>query len=84
MHVLLDDPWVKARIEAALAPYRGRLSTKELDVLRDQLAEVLVADERAAKTLRRARPRENVDVSGEAFVGGMDGPANKNDRAVGE
>lgn len=69
MHVLLHDPWIQARIDAALAPYQKLVSPDDLAFLRDELAEVLVRDERAARTLRRARPRMDVQSSGEAFVG---------------
>lgn len=69
MHVLLQDPWIKARIDAALSPYQNLVSPDDLAFLRDELAEVLVRDERAARALRRARPREDVQASGEAFVG---------------
>lgn len=56
MHPLLDDPWIAAQIEAAVAPYVGRLSAGEVAFMRDQLAETLASDERAARLLRRARP----------------------------
>ena len=64
MHPLLDDPWISAQVEAAVAPYVGRLSDAELSWMRDQLAETLASDEKAALLLRRARPVE-VDESGE-------------------
>jgi hypothetical protein len=69
MHPLLTDPWVAARIDAAVAPFRGRISDRDLAFLRAQLAETLASDARAARTLARARPRV-VDESGEALVGG--------------
>jgi hypothetical protein len=69
MHPLLADPWVAARIDAALAPLQGRISDSDLAFIREQLAETLASDERAARTLARARPRV-VDESGEALVGG--------------
>jgi len=84
MHHLLQDPWVKARIEAAVAPYRHLVSADDLAFMQDELAELLIQDERAARTLRRARPRENVDASGEAFVGRfVEASGNKPKRAVG-
>lgn len=85
MHPLLNDPWIKARIDAAVAPYMNLVSRDDLAFMRDELAELLVQDERAARALRRARPREDVDASGEAFVGrGGPMPATKSGRAVGE
>jgi len=85
MHPLLDDPWIKARIESAIDPYRNLVSPDDLDFMRDELAELLVRDIHAARTLRRAKPRENVDASGEAFVGRHAGaPEKKPGRAVGE
>ncbi len=61
---LLDDPWIAAQVDAALAPYAGRLPASELAWMRAQLADVLARDERAARLLRLAHPREG-DVSGE-------------------
>ena len=61
---LLDDPWIAAQIEAVVAPYAGRLSKAELEFMREELAELLVVDEGAARLLRRARPI-HVDESGE-------------------
>jgi hypothetical protein len=85
MNPLLDDPWIKARIDAAVAPYRNIVSPDDLAFLRDELAEVLVRDERAARALRRARPRDDVDASGEAYVGRMDAvPTNDRVKAVGK
>lgn len=85
MHPLLDDPWIKARIDKAVAPYRHLVSPEDFAFLQDELAEVLVRDEHAARALRRARPRDDVDASGEAFVGrGPGRPTNKSGRAVGE
>ena len=68
MHPLLDDPWVAARIDAAVAPYRGLLSAEDLAFMREELAERLSSDEHAALVLRRAMPR-HVEQSGEAYVG---------------
>ena len=64
MNVLLADTWVSQQIDAALAPYEGRLSATELAWMREQLAEVLASDEHAALLLRRAHPRE-IEQSGE-------------------
>jgi hypothetical protein len=64
MHPLLEDPWIAAQVEAAVLPYEGRLSEEEVAWMREQLAETLASDEKAALLLRRARPVE-VDGSGE-------------------
>lgn len=74
---LLADPWIAAQIEAAVAPYVGRLPARDLEWMREQLAELLTRDERAARLLRQAHPRE-ADHSGERVVpGGVEaiGPA---------
>jgi hypothetical protein len=85
MHPLLDDPWIAARIDSAVAPYRDLVSPDDIAFMRDELAELLVRDIHAARALRRAKPRENVDASGEAFVGRPPGTsAKKSGRAVGE
>jgi hypothetical protein len=64
MHPLLEDPWIAAEVEAAVAPYVGRLSDREVAWMRDQLAETLASDEHAMRLARRARPPV-VDESGE-------------------
>ncbi len=64
MHPLLADPWIAARIEAAVAPYVGRLSASEVAWMREQLAETLASDPAAEKLLRRAKPAV-IDESGE-------------------
>ena len=56
MHPLLADPWIAAHVDAAVAPYRGRLPPAEVAWMRDQLAETLSSNERATKLVRRARP----------------------------
>jgi hypothetical protein len=59
-----DDLWLTAQIDAAVAPYVDRLSEGEIAWMREQLAEVLAGDPRAAKLVRRARP-VTVEESGE-------------------
>ncbi|WP_437679390.1 hypothetical protein [Sorangium sp. So ce131] len=65
---LLDDPWIAAQVDAAVAPYVNRLPAHEVAWMREQLAEVLQHDEEAMRLLRRAHPRE-VDESGERAFG---------------
>jgi hypothetical protein len=85
MHVLLQNPWIKARIDAALAPYQNLVSPDDLAFLQDELAEVLSKDANGARALRRALPREDVNASGEAFVGSDAGRFGKRPgRVVGE
>jgi len=74
VHPLLADPWVAAQVDAAVAPYVGRLPARDVAWMRDQLAETLSADERAAKLLRRAKP-PTVGRSGEVRRGGVEEPA---------
>ena len=64
MHPLLDDPWVSAQIDAAVAPYVGRLSAGEVAWMREQLAETLAEGGKAEALLRRAQPAV-VEQSGE-------------------
>jgi hypothetical protein len=71
VHPLLADPWIAARVDAAVAPYVGRLPASEVSWMRDQLAEVLASDDKAAKLLHRARPTV-VAQSGEVVRGGAD------------
>ena len=68
MHPLLADPWIAAQVDAAIAPYLGRLPASEVAWMRDQLAETMSSDERTAKLARRARPTV-VAKSGEVLRG---------------
>jgi len=70
MHTLLDDPWVAAQVDAAIAPYVGKLSETDLAWMRDQLAETLAEDAYAASLVRRAHPRVS-DQSGFAEGGDL-------------
>lgn len=69
MRLLEDDPWIRAQLDEIVAPYRGRLPPADLLWLREQLADTLLADERAAALLKAARPRY-VEESGEVGSGG--------------
>lgn len=70
MHPLLADPWIAAQIEAAVAPYVGRLPEDEVAWMREQLADTLSTDERAAKLARRTRPTQ-IEQSGEVRRGAV-------------
>jgi hypothetical protein len=70
VHRLLDDPWVAAQVDAAVAPYVGRLPAREVAWMREQLAETLDSDERASRLLHRARPM-TVQQSGEVRRAGV-------------
>ncbi len=69
MNLLLADPFVRACIEEAVAPFVGRLPEHELEWMREQLAETLTSDDAAREALARARPRV-VEESGEVRRGG--------------
>jgi len=64
MHPLLADPWIAAQVDAAVAPYVGRLPDDEVAWMREQLADTLANDPRAAQLARRLRPAQ-VEESGE-------------------
>ena len=68
MQGLLADPWIRSQIDAAVAPYVGRLPAEEIAWMREQLAETLASEPQAADLLRRARPRAAVEQSGEVTV----------------
>jgi hypothetical protein len=80
MHPLLEDAWVAEQVDAAVAPYVGRLSAPEVAWMRDQLAETLATDARAAQLLRRAEPVD-VDESGEVRRNRESTPLHDNDRS---
>ncbi|MEZ4308845.1 MAG: hypothetical protein R3F14_12465 [Polyangiaceae bacterium] len=57
------DPWLAEQLDAAMAPYVGRLPESELAWMRERLAEALLTERRGAELVRRARPRV-VEASG--------------------
>lgn len=59
------DPWVLAQIEAAVAPYVGRMPEPDIAWMRARLAEAIATDPRAIDLVKRARPRAAVERSGE-------------------
>lgn len=61
----VDHPWVQAELDAAIAPYKGRIPDEELAWMREQLAAALATETRGADLLRRAVPRTPVEKSGE-------------------
>ncbi len=67
MQGLLADPWIRAQIDAAVAPYVGRLPAEEIAWMRERLAETLASEPGAADLLKRARPRAVVEQSGEVL-----------------
>lgn len=62
-HPLLNDPWIRECVDAAIEPYAGSLPPDQIEWMRDQLAETLATDPHASKLLRRAHPRP-VETSG--------------------
>jgi len=73
-HPLLDDPFVAAEIDRALAVYASRLPTADLAWARDQLAALLADNPEARELLAAAHPRQ-VDESGERLRPGIAAPA---------
>lgn len=65
---LVADPWIQAQIDAALAPYVGRLPADDLAWMREQLVATLVNERHARDLMSRARPRV-VEQSGELSCG---------------
>lgn len=65
---LVADPWIQAQIDAALAPYVGRLPAEDVAWMREQLVATLVHERHAQELMSRARPRV-VEQSGEVLCG---------------
>jgi hypothetical protein len=84
VHPLLADPWIAAQIDAAMAPYAGRLPSEEVAWMREQLAETLAESDTAAELLQRAKPAV-VEQSGEVRRGAVVTPitAAKRSKRVG-
>ena len=70
----LEDPWVAAQVEAAIAPYAAALGPSALAFMRAQLAETLASDPRARRLMRRAMPLD-VDATAELCCDGAEGDA---------
>lgn len=68
MDGLLADPWILAQIDAAVAPYAGRLPAEEIAWMRERLLESLASEPQGRDLVQRARPRV-VDRSGEVARG---------------
>lgn len=65
MQGIAGDPWVLAQIEAAVRPYLGRLAEEEIEWMKERLRESLLEEAAGRDWVRRARPREAVEQSGE-------------------
>ena len=72
-HPLLEDPFVAAEIEHALAPFAAALAPRELDWSRERLAEMVAEDPALLALLRDAHPR-TTDESGERLRPGLTAP----------
>ena len=68
-HPLLADPWVAAKIDAAVERHGKRWSPEQIEAFREQMAHTLGSHPRAVHLLEMARP-SSVDRSGERVVGG--------------
>jgi hypothetical protein len=64
----LADPWIQAQLDAAVAPYVGRLPAEEIAWMRERLSEALATERRGTELVRRAKPRF-VEKSGEVESG---------------
>lgn len=72
-HPLLEDPFVAAEIELALAPFAAALGAAELAWSRERLAEMVAEDPSLLASLRDAHPR-TTDESGERLRPGLVAP----------
>jgi hypothetical protein len=68
-HPLLSDPWVAAKIDAAIERHGQRWTKEQVEAFREQMAETLSSHPRALRLLEVARPSA-IDQSGERGVGG--------------
>ena len=72
---MIDHPWIRAELDAVLAPYAGKLSLDDVQWMRERLCELLCTDEHALELLREALP-EHFEESGEIFWEVESAPAN--------
>lgn len=68
-HPLLSDPWVAAKIDAAVRKHGKRWTPAQIEHFREQMAWTLATHPRMAPLLETARPSV-IDQSGERQVGG--------------
>lgn len=68
-HPLLSDPWVAAKIDAAVRKHGKRWTPAQIEHFREQMAWTLATHPRVAPLLETARPSV-IDQSGERQVGG--------------
>jgi hypothetical protein len=75
-----DEAWLAKQVDAALAPYVGKLAEADLAWMREQLTDRLRTDRDLALLAHRAEPR-TVDESGEIYYGKK--PGGPAERATG-
>jgi hypothetical protein len=56
MSALLDDPWIAAEPDAAVAPYRGIWSEEAILAFRQEALATLISHPTMLRLLREARP----------------------------
>lgn len=76
-------PWLADMVDAAVAPYRGRVSDEDLAWMREELAARLVDDPELSRLADDARDRGPVDESGKILrrdvLDGLEGSASMGD-----
>ncbi len=77
----LADPWIQAQLDAAVAPYVGRLPAEEIAWMRERLSEALATERRGTELVRRAKPR-HVEKSGELETGQSSDGQSSNSNAI--
>lgn len=68
-HPLLSDPWVAAKIDAAVAKHGKRWTREQVEHFREQMAWTLATHPKVSALLEIARPSV-IDSSGERLTGG--------------
>lgn len=81
-HPLLSDPWVAAKIDAAVQKHGSRWTKEQVEAFREQMAWTLATHPRAVRMLEIARPSV-VERSGERVTGGAVEPAGDSSHAPG-
>jgi hypothetical protein len=72
MHPYLSDPWIAEQIDAAIAPYRGKWTERQIEAFREKMAWTLASHPTARRLLAREH-RPNIDQSGELLRDGIAG-----------
>lgn len=66
----LDDPWLAAQVDAAIAPYKDRWPPEAVAIFREEIAESIKRDPMLVRFFQEAHPDQSSNSSDVASVFG--------------